>query len=328
MPVYWGSGGPAAHSLFRNFAHLVSLTNLALKRTMNMEKVVKYRHHTLEYLKSCLILFPDVMLAPNHHMSVHLGDCLEKFGPSRAWWSFSMERLMGSILKASHNNRLALMSAPEKFPTQIRPFLSQMQSINAENQTSAQSIHKGQQEFVDEETLKLLIDKINTLFPAPNSLTWISASEWCKKSTKNAKNFLSVNSVAENLSTYSIENINYTTYKKNPSNSVIKLKPSCTVNYGIIRKIFLHQRSSGTSARYNDTWILIQPLLPANFSDQNPFSKLGKYELQVDLRIPHDSMHLIHTTEVYAHCAWIKFQPFEISKKINMQCIALVSLER
>ncbi|CAH7677102.1 hypothetical protein PPACK8108_LOCUS25740, partial [Phakopsora pachyrhizi] len=303
------------------------LVNLALKRTMNTEKVVKYRHHTLEYLKSCLILFPDVTLAPNHHMSVHLADCLEKFGPSRAWWSFSMERLMGKVLKASHNNRLALISAPEKFPTQLRPFLAQMQSINTKLQTSVQLMHKRQQEFIDQPTLKLLIDKINTLFPAPNSLIWISSSDWCKKSTKNAENFLPVNSEVENLSTFSIDNINYTTYKKNPSNSVIKLKPYCTVHYGIIRKIFCHQRSLVSCTSITDTWFLIQPLLPGNFKTQNPFSKLEQYELQVDLRVLHDSMDLIHITEVYAHCAWIKFQSLEISKKIDKQCIALVSLE-
>ncbi|MBW0570240.1 hypothetical protein O181_109955, partial [Austropuccinia psidii MF-1] len=106
LAVYWSTGGPSAHSLFRNFAHLVSSVNIALKRSLTSELVRKYRYHNLEYLKSFLILFPEVTLAPNHHMSIHLSDCLEKFGPSRAWWSFSMERLMGRILKASHNNRL------------------------------------------------------------------------------------------------------------------------------------------------------------------------------------------------------------------------------
>jgi hypothetical protein len=108
LPVYWATGGPVARSLFRNFAHLVSMVKLALKRSINLETVEMYRKHTLEYLQSCRLLFPDVNLAPNHHMSIHLAEGMENMGPSRSWWSFSMERLMGTILKAAHNNRLSL----------------------------------------------------------------------------------------------------------------------------------------------------------------------------------------------------------------------------
>ena len=38
-------------------------------------------------------------------MAFHVADGLEGFGPSRGWWSFSMERLMGQVLKATRNNQ-------------------------------------------------------------------------------------------------------------------------------------------------------------------------------------------------------------------------------
>ncbi|MBW0487060.1 hypothetical protein O181_026775 [Austropuccinia psidii MF-1] len=146
LPVYWSEGGPASHSLFCNFSHLVSLVNIALKRTLTNKLIRQYRYHSLEYLRSFLILFPEVTLAPNHHMSIHLSNCLEKFGPSRAWWSFSMERLMGKISKASHNNRIgqleitfttnffrignlqALLSQPQKFPPTLQTFIKKMKA--------------------------------------------------------------------------------------------------------------------------------------------------------------------------------------------------------
>jgi hypothetical protein len=100
-------------SLLQNFAHLVSAVDLALRRSTNAERINSYRHHMKEYLASCEILFPDVNLAPNHHLAMHLADCLERFGPVRAWWSFPMERLMGQVLHSCHNNHIGKPSFHE-----------------------------------------------------------------------------------------------------------------------------------------------------------------------------------------------------------------------
>lgn len=93
-------------SLLKNFAHLVSLTNLELKRTMTAERIKLFRHHTHFYLESSLVLFPHCSLATNHHIITHLAVCLEKFGPVRAWWSYPFERLMRRVLLANHNNHV------------------------------------------------------------------------------------------------------------------------------------------------------------------------------------------------------------------------------
>jgi hypothetical protein len=93
-------------SLLQNFAHLVSAVNLALKRSTTPERIDLYAYHIKEYLTSSLIIFPECQLAPNHHISNHIPEGLTQLGPVRSWWSFPMERLMGSILKSSNNNRL------------------------------------------------------------------------------------------------------------------------------------------------------------------------------------------------------------------------------
>lgn len=107
IPI-WSGQDHIKTSLLKNFCHLVSLVNLALKRVMNMARIQHYRHHIREYLKSSMKLFPHCNLAPNHHMAIHLADCLERFGPVRAWWSFPFERLMGGILKAGHNSHIGM----------------------------------------------------------------------------------------------------------------------------------------------------------------------------------------------------------------------------
>lgn len=104
---FWSGKDHIKKSLLKNFVHLVSLINLGLKRVMNDLHIKGYRYHIRSYLESSILMFQHCKLAPNHHMSVHLSDCLERFGPVRAWWSFPFERLMGKILKAGHNNHIS-----------------------------------------------------------------------------------------------------------------------------------------------------------------------------------------------------------------------------
>ncbi|CAH7674686.1 hypothetical protein PPACK8108_LOCUS9608 [Phakopsora pachyrhizi] len=108
LPLFWSGKEFDKRSLFRNFAHIVSLVRCALKRKITAETTKSYRSHLLAYLSSSLTLFPHATLAPNHHMAIHLAESMENFGPVRAWWSFSMERLMGESLKASVNNRIGV----------------------------------------------------------------------------------------------------------------------------------------------------------------------------------------------------------------------------
>jgi hypothetical protein len=111
MIKIWYGRIRADMSLLQNFAHLVSAVNLALKRSTSPERIHSYTYHMKEYLASSIILFPHVELAPNHHMAMHVGrECLARFGPVRAWWSFPMERLMGDVLHSTHNNRLGWLA--------------------------------------------------------------------------------------------------------------------------------------------------------------------------------------------------------------------------
>lgn len=102
----WSNGDQRNHSLLKNLVHLSSLVNLGLKRTMTRDRINNYRHHLKQYLEGVLILFPHSDLVTNHHMAFHLAECLERFGPVRAWWCFPFERLMGGILKSGHNNHV------------------------------------------------------------------------------------------------------------------------------------------------------------------------------------------------------------------------------
>jgi hypothetical protein len=111
LPLYWQGQDAQNLSLLHNFAHLVSLVNLGLMREMDSATIAQYRHHLTSYLEISVKLFGP-LVAPNHHMAIHLAECLEKLGLVRSWWTFPLERLMGQVLKSTSNNHLGGFSLP------------------------------------------------------------------------------------------------------------------------------------------------------------------------------------------------------------------------
>ncbi|KAI7966829.1 hypothetical protein MJO29_000106 [Puccinia striiformis f. sp. tritici] len=76
-------------SLVHNFAQLVSLVKLGLMREMDSATISQYHHHLLSYLESSVKMFGP-LIAPNHHMAIHLAECLKRFGLVQSWWTFPL----------------------------------------------------------------------------------------------------------------------------------------------------------------------------------------------------------------------------------------------
>ncbi|EFP80095.1 uncharacterized protein PGTG_05320 [Puccinia graminis f. sp. tritici CRL 75-36-700-3] len=104
----WNRQDAYQQALLKNFCHLVSMVNIALKRTMTSDQIAQYCLYNRAYLESTLKLFPDLPLTTNHHMSTHIAEGLERYGPVRASWSFPFERFMGQVVKSCHNNRIGV----------------------------------------------------------------------------------------------------------------------------------------------------------------------------------------------------------------------------
>jgi hypothetical protein len=45
-------------------------------------------------------------LYPNHHLSLHLAECIRNFGPVHGWWAFPFERYNGIIQRYNTNNKM------------------------------------------------------------------------------------------------------------------------------------------------------------------------------------------------------------------------------
>ncbi|POV95567.1 hypothetical protein PSHT_15608 [Puccinia striiformis] len=347
LPALWKDPNAQNKSLLHNFAHLVSLVNIALARSTSISRIDAYRHHIKSYIQSSLLIFEDVELAPNHHMAIHLADCLERFGPTRAWWSFPMERLMSDILKSPDNNQISQMEITfmEKFcqmgnlralldtpglPASIQPHISQLKSLFEPIPFKPEIDTRNHPEYLDSHIFNELIEKLNDQFSLPGK-EWVSSTEFCQKDLEDRLIFSPTSSQVILLKNHPILDVNYSTHIVNKNNSVVALKPGLKAAYGQIESIFKHSRGISSGSIQSDVFFLLKPLMPVPMGKGNPYSHLSQnYEMRLSLRIAdtEEPCILFHENEILCHCAWIKYNPGELSTEINFETLALVVLDR
>ena len=101
----WGASEQQERELLRNFVHLVTAVELATRRSVTKPQIQNYYEEMYRYLRGLRKLF-DHKLVSNHHLSLHLPECLESFGPVHGWWSFPFERYNGVLGRMNTNNHI------------------------------------------------------------------------------------------------------------------------------------------------------------------------------------------------------------------------------
>lgn len=107
---------PRYRKLLENFVDLVTATSLIARHSTNAEARAKIQDHLVKYLTSLQELFPQENLHPNHHLSLHIVELLELFGPPSAWWAFAFERYIGILRNINTNNKLCKNSFRQLYP--------------------------------------------------------------------------------------------------------------------------------------------------------------------------------------------------------------------
>lgn len=87
-----------------NFVDLIIAVEHATRRSISEDDTTIYDDHMLKYLLGIRSLY-DRDLVPNHHLALHLTQCLKEFGPVHAWWTFPFERYNGIIGNLKTNSR-------------------------------------------------------------------------------------------------------------------------------------------------------------------------------------------------------------------------------
>lgn len=97
--------------LLTNFLHLVTAVLWATRRSTSEFHRNVVQNQLYLYLTGLVQLFGSDVLVTNHHVSLHLVDCLRLFGPVHGWWAFPFERFNGILQNLNTNSRLG-----EKIP--------------------------------------------------------------------------------------------------------------------------------------------------------------------------------------------------------------------
>ncbi|KAI0690870.1 hypothetical protein C8T65DRAFT_587606 [Cerioporus squamosus] len=102
----WGHASATAEqrAVLENFVSLIVAVDAATRRSMTPARADLFDRHMENYVKGLRTLF-NHKLTPNHHLSLHLKDCLLLFGPVHGWWSYPFERLNGLLQRFNTNHK-------------------------------------------------------------------------------------------------------------------------------------------------------------------------------------------------------------------------------
>lgn len=103
----WGSTDSTQHQrdILDNFLALVATVRWATMRTASRHQIQIVDEQMQAYLTSLVRLFSDKYVRINHHLTLHLAECLRRFGPVHGWWAFPFERYNGIIRGENINNK-------------------------------------------------------------------------------------------------------------------------------------------------------------------------------------------------------------------------------
>lgn len=103
----WGtpSASDRDRALLQNFTDMVIAVTWGTRRSLTPDRITIYATHMKRYLSSLKHLFGEQLIVPNHHLSLHLIECLRSFGPVHSWWTFPFERYNGMLRQLNTNSK-------------------------------------------------------------------------------------------------------------------------------------------------------------------------------------------------------------------------------
>lgn len=92
--------------LFECTMTLAIAVGWAVSRQTSEYHAKNYTDNMHRYLQFLLNGVPKKKLLPNHHVALHFAPFLEGFGPSRGWWAFPYERVIGLLQGINTNYKI------------------------------------------------------------------------------------------------------------------------------------------------------------------------------------------------------------------------------
>ncbi|KNZ47740.1 hypothetical protein VP01_6191g1, partial [Puccinia sorghi] len=89
----------------------LSISNLVRQNRTTDEDINNLEEHLKIYWQGILRLYPQVSTKPNHHLELHLPQCISCLGPAPCWTSWTFERLNGSLAAIPTNNKIGELNS-------------------------------------------------------------------------------------------------------------------------------------------------------------------------------------------------------------------------
>lgn len=221
-----------------------------------------------------------------------------------------------------------------KFPSALHPFICKVKSLYKHKPFVPKPSDPTRIVALNKHLCTSLIIRMKNLFPIPN-VSWISLDKRDNLKPEDVGKYACVNLRVTELSHLVIGNhIVFSTIKKNKNNSVVALKSNTRVADGIIEHIFQHRWVTPNQRFHTDTWFAIKPLaLVPSFDHSHTLAQLENYAIGLKLwRIPESRLLaksiVFHSSEILAHCAWMRYDAMKINRKIDYETYAVVCLDR
>ncbi|KAI0360930.1 hypothetical protein OH77DRAFT_1446201 [Trametes cingulata] len=356
----WGSAGSTQKEklLLENFVHLVSAVKLATRRSVDLDRIAEFDHHMKAYLDTLATLFPWHQLVPNHHLSLHLRECLERFGPVHAWWAFPFERFNGVLQRLNTNSKSNAMPltfmryfylganvrwvmATTEWPDE-GPFRNMMQAFeetfrDAARGTRVADVHPIAKFAIDTEEFAYN-EKAATDLPRDvyeKLLSCISRTKgpsYASLFAPLSDNRPRLSTLAQHVSTVKHHGLSFATAGRRKGDSFILFdddtgnehaRPSPRA--GQIEDIILHVRVEN-GKRTVEPFFMVAEFTPLadNHVAVDPFRQFPGVETRLCYARCKQDRALIALSDIRAHFAAYIYEPAEIGEN----CIVVCSLDR
>lgn len=224
----------------------------------------------------------------------------------------------------------ALLQDESKIPECLWPFLQQLRSIFKPTPFEPESDEVFVSQRLDDELVKQLVSRLNAV--QSDGRHWTPSDQWCNMSSDIQAQHSPVGSRAKFMTGVKHKDVFFTTYEREPNNSVIHVVSQSNGNtmFGKIKSIFVHERTPIIGQPpVSETWLEVEYFSLVPDSMANPFARLAEPDVQAHLRLNKVSKpYLTRLSEVVAHCAWIVFEEKEIHHTFDQKSIGLLSLDR
>ncbi|POV96609.1 hypothetical protein PSTT_15558 [Puccinia striiformis] len=92
--------------ILHNFFELVSAMTIVRQSEIQKSDIVTLREYLQKYRRSATKIFPQFKAVPNHHLLLHIPECMARFGPASTWTGWVFERLNGNLRNIPTNNQM------------------------------------------------------------------------------------------------------------------------------------------------------------------------------------------------------------------------------